>query len=148
MKTLNWGKFILFIYVSFVLLMLFMVYMASTQSFDLVADDYYKQEIEFQSKINASNNQATKKFSWEINQLENELIVRLNGGSNEKKAVGSIDFFRPSNPKLDISIPLNLDSNGNQKISTEKLQIGAYVLKINYKIDHTEFFDQRNIYIK
>ncbi|MCB9190933.1 MAG: FixH family protein [Flavobacteriales bacterium] len=53
---MGWGTRITLFYGSFVAFMLFMVVMAVQQDFDLVADNYYEQEIAYQDRIDQMNN--------------------------------------------------------------------------------------------
>ncbi|MGB1317661.1 MAG: FixH family protein, partial [Flavobacteriales bacterium] len=55
---MNWGWGISIFYGSFVVFMLGMVTLAFQQDFDLVADDYYEQEIAYQGRIDQMNNAA------------------------------------------------------------------------------------------
>ncbi len=57
---MNWGVRITILYSSFVLFMSTMVYMCTRQHFDLVAPDYYAQELQYQKVIDGTNN--TKNF--------------------------------------------------------------------------------------
>ena len=77
MKSLNWGKSILAVYIGFVLLMVFMVYIASRQDFDLVAKDYYQQEIAYQTKIDANKNQINSNNTWQIKSSSTQIEISL-----------------------------------------------------------------------
>jgi hypothetical protein len=146
MKSLNWGKSILAVYIGFVLLMVFMVYMASMQDFDLVAKDYYKQEIEYQTKIDANKNQTNSNNKWQIISMSNQIEISLANFAASKKPVGKIEFYRPSNSKLDVMKDLDLNAEGKMFISAQNFKTGPYLIKINYTIENKSYFEQLNYY--
>ena len=53
---LNWGNWIAVAYSVFVLFIIAMVYLAFGEKWDLVAENYYEQEIQYQDKINSIEN--------------------------------------------------------------------------------------------
>ena len=146
MKKLNWGNFILSVYVGFVVLVILMVYMASKQDFDLVSENYYKEEIEYQTKIDANTNQTNSANKWKLHSNENQIEITLENYSEEKKPIGKIEFYRPSNSKLDIVKELDLNTNGKMFVSTQNFKQGAYIVKIHYKVENKDFFEQVNFY--
>ena len=146
MKSLNWGKSILAIYIGFVLLMVFMVYMASKQDFDLVAKDYYQQEIAYQTKIDANKNQTNSNNTWQIKSSSTQIEISLANFAANKKPIGKIEFYRPSNSKLDVIKELDLDAEGKMFFSAQNFKTGPYLMKINYAIDNKNYFEQVNYY--
>ena len=56
---MNFGGKIVILYLSFVGLILTLVFMSYGQKVELVSTDYYAQEINFQQKINATNNEKS-----------------------------------------------------------------------------------------
>ena len=53
---MSWGTKIAFLYLSFATMIGVMVYKSVTQSVDLVAPNYYEQELKYQDKIDGINN--------------------------------------------------------------------------------------------
>ena len=56
---MDFGGKIIILYLSFVGLILTLVFMSYGQKVELVSADYYAQEINFQQKINATNNEKS-----------------------------------------------------------------------------------------
>jgi hypothetical protein len=52
---MSWGTKIAFLYLSFATMIGVMVYKSVTQSVDLVAPNYYEQELKYQDKIDGIN---------------------------------------------------------------------------------------------
>ena len=53
---MNWGKGVTIAFILFVGFIMFMVVGAFRENFDLVSDDYYLEEINYQDKINQKAN--------------------------------------------------------------------------------------------
>ena len=63
-----------------------------------------------------------------------------------KKPVGKIEFFRPSNSKLDVMKDLDLNAEGKMFISAQNFKTGPYLIKINYTMENKSYFEQLNYY--
>lgn len=78
---------------------------------DLVAPDYYAQEIRHQSRIEATQRAlalgTNAVVAWEAGQL----LVSIAGAAG---ATGTVTFYRPSDSTLDRQLPLALDGSGRQ----------------------------------
>ena len=127
----NWGTKIAIFYSSFVVFTLFMVYMAFSEQYDLVTEDYYAEEIAYQGTIDSK--QRTKR-------LKNNLLTTIEGKElkitfpNQGKTVeGSINCFRPSDESKDFQLKF-LAENGTYSIPLEKFIRGKYTLKIEWKV--------------
>ena len=64
---LNWGHYIVITFTAFVLLIGFMVYRSFQHNNDLVADDYYAKELQFQDVIDRQKraNDLEQNITWE-----------------------------------------------------------------------------------
>ena len=54
---MNWGTKITLVYVGFVMLIVSLVFISATNKSELVAADYYEQELKFQDRIDAVKNE-------------------------------------------------------------------------------------------
>lgn len=141
---INWGTKIAIFYISFVLFILAMVYMAFGEKYDLVTEDYYQQELEFQDKIDKSANAFALDEKLKIVIKSGSVILKF--PSSLKETSGTINFFRPSDSKADFTEDINLN-DGNQSISIEKFTKGKYIVKTEWKNEGTEFFQEDVIFI-
>lgn len=138
----NWGWGIFCFFTLFVGFIFFMVYKTTTISHDLVTTDYYKQEIEYQEKIDMKNNLA--KSGQHISVKENgnnvHIIVPINNEKTIDKA--EVYFYRPSDESMDFK--LNQHTNGVFIIPNEKLAKGEYVIKTQWSIDGINYYEEIN----
>jgi hypothetical protein len=59
------------------------------------------------------------------------------------QASGVIQFYRPSNAKLDHEIPLAIDAHGVQTIDAKAMAAGLWKVRLQWSVNGQEyFFDQ------
>ncbi|NJL13400.1 MAG: hypothetical protein HC913_10615 [Microscillaceae bacterium] len=111
---MNWGYRVTILYLSFVAFMLTMVYMSFQYEVNLVAKDYYKQEMAYQKEIDKMKNvQALEgKVGLEYQKEGQMLRLSLPGGASD----GEILFFGPAMAKRLSPGPAN--RRGRRAIST------------------------------
>lgn len=124
-----------------------MVYLSMQEKVDLVAKDYYDQELSFQNKIDASKNNAETGIGWKINVENEEIVISYPDTLLANNIKGDILFFRPSNSDNDVKEVLKLDAGGKQRFPKSNFITGAYIIKINWVMNGKNYFDQRNFYL-
>ena len=148
---MNWGHKIVLSFVVFILLMGFMVYKAFQHDVNLVAEDYYKQEIEYQAHIQSLENTSNLENAIEIKTNKTAGIVQLvfppSNGHNFNKMKGEVHFFRPSSAKQDIKIELNLSDDGKQFIDIGNLESGRWKIKIKWNENSNSYYHEAALVI-
>jgi nitrogen fixation protein FixH len=143
---MNFGGRIVVLYLSFVALIVTLVVMSYGQKVELVSDDYYAQEIKFQDKIDAINNE--KALGGSINHTinENEVILNVDSSLLSNDFEGTIHFFRPSDSSKDIQLKMNFINN-TQSIDSKQLIHGAYKLQLSWTSNQKKYFKEEVIFI-
>ena len=138
-KKSNWGKGIVALYSGFVIFILAIVFIATSQNFDLVESNYYQKELKYQDKIDKLNNSNSLKEKpyWAFDRLNDNLVLFFPEKQYDDSLIGDLHFFRPSDKSLDFHIPLELNDDFKQQISLNGKARGLWRLKINWtnKID-------------
>lgn len=142
---MNWGTKIAFLYLSFATMIGVMVYKSVTQSVDLVAPNYYEQELKYQDKIDGINNLKADSKAIIITQGENSISFNFLKEMGVPK--GHILFFKPDNAASDFETEIKTDNEGVQTIETKDLTKGTYLVKIDWKIGDKKFFKEERISI-
>lgn len=143
---MNWGKGMLLVYVGFVAVILFMVVKSFSSDVDLVAEDYYADELQFQQRIDAETNALHLKDSIKIEVLESSVAL-IFPAEAQPVGKGEIYFYKASDADADIRMPLQLNAQGVQIVSREKLTKGFYTVKMNWEQSGKSFYVERNIYL-
>ncbi len=146
---LNWGNWIAVAYSAFVLLIVFMVYMAFGEKWDLVAEDYYDQEIKFQQTIDSKANVSEAGLQPKI-YIEHEVLKIQFPESNIASVMdsGRVDFFRPSDAEKDVSVSFKEAVSGNQiTVPLQILSKGKYLAKMSWMKDDKNYYYEQNLII-
>ena len=143
---LNWGVGIFAAYVVFMIVVLGTVAFTTTVDVDLVADDYYEQELKYQNEIDKK--ERTRQLSEQVGiKLENENLKIFYPKLFAPSISGKINFYRPADQKLDFVLDIKTDTTGLQFVSTQKLAKGFWKIKVNWFYSGEEYLNEKNIVI-
>ena len=142
---MNWGKSIFLSFVLFAAFILFMVVRAFQEDFDLVAEDYYAQEINYQNKLEQKANLADLDEKILLKQVDQSVTLTFPPGQNPE---GEIHFYHPSRKMFDKKIPISIGAENTQTIDRTHLIAGQYRVNITWKSEGEEYFQQEKIFIQ
>jgi hypothetical protein len=143
---MSWGYRITILILTFVCLMTGLVIAAFRQDFDLVTEDYYGRELQFQSQIEKQKNHQQLSSSILCTQNKDQLILQFPEELRTKSIEGNILLYRPSNAKKDFTVSLRPVS-GEQIIAKEQLTKGLYKIQINYTCEGTAYYFEEDLMI-
>lgn len=141
---LGWGSRIAFLYGGFVVLIAILVMGSMRQEVDLVAEDYYQQEIAYQDVLDAGKNQSTLSSPVSIHANEKMVTLEFPIEFQDKLINGNIQFYSPINSGGDKQIALN-DVQGLVNIQRSELQKTSYTIKINWEADGKQYYQESEI---
>ena len=146
---MNWGTKIAIAFVIFGIIMGVMITISFNQEINLVAEDYYKQEIEYESQIEKIRNTNALENKPEMVYItgSNALVVKFPAELRDSFQSGEIHFFRPSDYKMDKKVRIELDSNGTQSLDLKVLEKGLWQAKMTWRDGAKEFYEERKIVI-
>lgn len=142
---MNWGNRIVVAFVFFVCFILYMVVQAFNQHSDLVAEDYYAQEINYQEKLEQKANLENLDKKILIKQEEQSVVIQFPEG---QKPEGEIHFYHPSRKSFDKKFAIEIDTENNQMINKDQLITGNYRVNITWESDGESYFQQEKIFIQ
>ncbi len=147
-RKFSWGTGIVISFIVFMSSTLVVVIYLMNQKVDFVTDNYYEKELVYQDQIDRINR---------TNILADEQVINYNGkfvsitipayAENEVLA-GEIYFYRPSDSKYDIKIPLIPDSTGVQIIPVKDLIKGLWMVKVNWNNGKEDFFTEKRVIVR
>ncbi len=111
---------------------------------DLVVEDYYQQELKFQSDIDKEENSKSlnTNISWTKNQ--DGVQITFPKDLDIKKIEGQVFLYRPSNKQLDFEIPISL-SNHNLLIPDKRLLDGRWNIKVDWTYNSNSYLYKTDI---
>jgi hypothetical protein len=125
-----------------------LVVMACAQKSDLVSPDYYEQEIRFQTHLDQANRAQLPGASITYETATRQIRIALPKSVTSEKAIGAIEFYRPSAAKLDRHLVLDPDSRGWQSIDAGSLANGLWKVRLTWTCAGEDFFMERSVLIK
>ena len=144
---INWGTGIVLAFIGFISFIMYFVISMSTNSkyaHDLVVEDYYGQELEFQNDINKQTNakSLTENIHWE--KSNEGLVIAFPKKLDYKNITGKVFLYRPSNKQFDFEIPISL-SNHNLLIPDKRLLGGRWNIKVDWQINDKSYLYKKEI---
>ncbi len=125
-----------------------LVTIAVTHRSELVATDYYDQEMRFQKRVD----QVKRTQPWEgriaVGYLAGSGVqIHLPREHAALGASGTASLYRPSAEDDDRSIQLALDADGGQVLPLRDLAGGLWKVRLQWKVADDEFFAERNLVV-
>ena len=131
----------------FFLAMSAFVYYAFQQPVNLVEDDYYKKELEFEDHITKLRNTNALDEKVTVIQHSKSLNLEFPYYFSGREVTGIVYFYRPSNFELDVELVLELDTGGRQIINLSNFISGKYILKLDWAVDSIGYHQEETIII-
>ncbi|MBF9254154.1 FixH family protein [Pontibacter sp. 172403-2] len=125
------------------------VYRAMSQDVDLVSTNYYEQELAYQDHMNTvGRTRALGEVAVNYDAAAQTILLQLPESFAGKNISGKINFFRPSDDKLDFELPLQPDANQRQLLNAGKLQKGLWKVRLNYSAAGENYYTEQTIIIE
>ena len=146
---MNWGWKIFIVIVSFLALILFMVFKAVNEDFYLVADNYYEKEIKYQDEIDKIRNARSLSKQISISYILQEESIHFKYPESQVQSIsGKVQFFRPSDSRMDKVYDIKPANDGIQRISVKSLEKGLWQIKVNWSYGSEDYQEEKNIMIQ
>lgn len=142
----NWGTGIVVSFVLFCSFIIYIVVQAFQLDVDLVSENYYKDELNYQQRINDRANLESSGLSVKTNQTAE--LLAFSFPSDFKGAQGEIHFYHPSREIFDKHFVLALDSENVQNVRKSELVKGRYKIKMNWTAGGKSYFQEDEIFVR
>ena len=126
---INWGLGITISIIVFTIITLWFVYFAFNQDVNLVRDDYYEAEIEYNEKMEIVKRTHELNSDVDVKFINNFVSIEFPSIFDYTKISGNILMYRPSNREFDIHVPINLDSINTQSIPGKNIRSGIWKIQ-------------------
>ncbi len=125
------------------------VVIACTHKSELVSENYYDQEIKYQTRIDsqARTGQLATRASATYDDVSKRILVSLPAEHVGKAATGEIVLFRPSSAGQDRLFKLSPDKDGVQMLDVADVPQGLYRLRFSWNVAGADYFLDQKIVI-
>ncbi len=141
----NWGTGITLFYACFMAILLFFVVKSTTHDNSLVMENYYEQDLKYQSHFDRIVNANKLKQQITFKQNPTAQNIELKFPEKLKKIKGQIHLFRPSTKNRDVFLEVKIDKEGMMVIPTKNLKSGRWKIKVNWEDDSKEYYTEKDI---
>ena len=141
----NWGYKILFMYLAFVAGILFLVFKASGERYDLVTDNYYEQELKYQDIIDQKARVDRLSAPPQVHHDAKQLRISFPEELSARTINGECYLYRPSDEKQDIRKAFTI-SNGEFVMDYPRVLDGMYDLKLSWTSGGQQYFFEKKIF--
>jgi len=143
----NWGIGIVLAFIAFIsFIMYFIISMNTNDKYahDLVTEDYYAQELEYQNDINKEVNakDLAENISWK--KTEEGVMIIFPKALKAENISGKVFLYRPSNKQLDFETQISL-SNHNLLIPDKRLLGGRWNIKVDWQYNGKAYLFKKEI---
>jgi hypothetical protein len=144
---INWGTGIIIAFVCFIsFIMYFVINMNTNKKYDhdLVTEDYYEQELQFQNDIDKENNGKTLAENIKWKKTNDGLLIEFPTKMEAQNITGKVFLYRPSNKQLDFETSISL-SNQNLLIPDKRLLGGRWNIIVDWQYNGKSYLYKKQI---
>ncbi len=144
---INWGTGIVIAFIGFIgFIMYFVINMNTNKKYDtdLVTEDYYRQELEFQNDINKVANSKNLEKNIRYKKTDEGLIIEFPETLKAENITGKVFLYRPSNKQFDFETDISL-SNHNLLIPDKRLLDGRWNIKVDWQYNRKSYLFKKEI---
>ena len=144
---MNWGYRIIIVFVLFIAFIVSMVVYVSLKGADLVAEDYYTQEVDYQTIIDAKQNSIHLKDQIQVTQDNDHISIEFPEFKADHPISGTVHFYHPQTAKFDLEKALTLSEKNVQVINKANLVKGNYTIKLFWNDGTKNYYVEKSCYI-
>lgn len=141
---INWGHKIAIVYGFFAIGMLSLVYLTTRENKDLVSENYYAEELEYQKVIDQSSNTASLSQKPLVFYIDDHIEIVFPKEFENTRTAGSWLLYFAADQTKDLSGNF-ITTNGNTKIEIPKSMKGHYQLKLNWETNKIKYYYEKEI---
>lgn len=134
-KKFSWGHGVAVALGSFIIFILFLIFVFSRgmNNSELVSDDYYHDELEYQQVINAKNNADGLTQKPLYVQDSRGITISFPKSIAPENEKTQFDLFRTDDSNLDVKKEVTLNSQQSFTVPKQVLTAGSYTLKLRWE---------------
>ena len=141
---ISWGHKIATAYLLFVGGIVFLVFKANSEKFDLVTKDYYGEELKYQQVIDQSANANALSMPVQVEKSSNELIIRFPGEMKGKQIEGDFYLYYPANAARDYRKTFAINTIEMRQPLPAGMS-GMYQLKLSWVAGGKKYYHEKKI---
>jgi hypothetical protein len=145
---LNWGHGIFITLTLFVGMMAWFMVRAIGNPEELVAEDYYQQELKYQERIERMDH-ATAAGEAVITEVSpGSLALQFPASVKGKVITGSVNVLKPNDSRADRTVPLVVDTAGRCVLDTREWMKGRYQIDVEWSVEGVQHLSEDHVDVR
>jgi hypothetical protein len=109
------------------------VTIAVTHQENLVSDQYYENELNFQGQLDSAARAQKAGADIRYDASARSVVIALPPGQVAGKLAGTIQLYRADAPEKDRTLTLQPGSDGRQTLNVAQFATGPWLLRVNWQ---------------
>lgn len=143
--TLNWGHKLTIFICAFAGMILVLVYKSTQTNFDLVTKEYYKDELKFQEVIDGTKRANGLASKVSVVRSGEHIEIQMPAEMKGLTITGTAWFYCAADAKRDIKLPLAVNADAKQQLSSKLLLPGRYTVKLNWTAGSQQYYSETSL---
>jgi len=145
---LTWGHGIVMVLAIFLIGMITLVIISSSQELNLVTEDYYPKGINYQQQIDKEARTSNLDIGIKFTQDNNNVYLQFPLLDSLSQASGKILMFYPRSYRFDKQYDIKLNDSLYQIISKDSIMTGKCIIKIDWSIDSVDYYQEETLMLR
>jgi nitrogen fixation protein FixH len=148
MKGFHWGHGILVFFIFYVSFLIFTVFKTRSIDRNLVQDDYYSLDINYQERYDRIGNRNSLEKDVNIVYDKEKSCISLNFGTASLKRTGEVRMFRTAGGKSeDVSTSFELINGDIYCLESATMLPGKWIVELNWSDGKLDYFKESPVLI-
>lgn len=139
---MHWGHKIIIVFVLFAAGIITLVTKSMHTRIDMVTPDYYAAELKYQEVIDGRREAQSLSAPVAINQSAQSIGVAFPSEMQGIVLNGNVLFYRASDSRQDVSLPIKTDENGLMLVSKQRFAKGDYRVQLQWEAGGKTYFQE------
>lgn len=119
----------------------YMVYQAFQTDVNLVQTDYYQNSTLHNEHVDDIKRSEAVDIKLYFDRKLQAVIFQIPSEFDKKKVSGKLHFYRPSDSKIDFTIPIKI-TNSSQSLNVDEIKKGKWNVKASFSFDGDNYYKE------
>jgi hypothetical protein len=139
---MNWSHKIIIVFILFAAGILTLVTKSMRTRIDMVTSNYYAEELKYQQVIDGRREARSLSAPVSISQSDRSVGILFPAEMHGIPLKGNVLFYRASDSRQDVSLPLQPDESGLLIVSKKRFQKGNYRVQLQWEAKGTSYYQE------
>jgi hypothetical protein len=125
--------------------MSYLVYQSIHTNYDLVAEDYYKEELRYQEIIDGSQRFHDLRSDLSLQVIDNQIQLSFPAEMKGQPLQANLHFYCPTDQRHDKKLIVEIPKTGTIGLPLRTLLPGVYTVKISWQYAQQYYYTEKSL---